>query len=76
MDKRDKWIAWNKNLIENEVREKYFNMVGREPDYIHSPKESKTDWWWTGWVSGDEYDNTNKYIDRITKMLKGGKMKW
>ena len=27
----------------------------RKPNRIHSPEESATDWWWTGWVSRKEY---------------------
>jgi len=42
-------------LSEEEVRRRYFEMTGREPDLIHSPEESKTPFWWTGWVSKKEY---------------------
>ena len=42
-------------MSEEEVRRRYFEMTGREPDLIHSPEESATDWWWTGWVSKEEY---------------------
>lgn len=49
------WVIWRKDLSEEEVRRRYFEMTGREPDRIHSPEESKTDWWWTGWVSKKEY---------------------
>lgn len=42
-------------MSEEEVRRRYFEMTGREPDLIHSPEESATDWWWTGWVSKKEY---------------------
>lgn len=27
---------------------------GREPDKIHSPPESKTRFWWMGWVTKNE----------------------
>ena len=49
------WVIWRKDLSEEEVRRRYFEMTGREPDRIHSPEESVTDWWWTGWVSKKEY---------------------
>ncbi len=49
------WVIWKKELSEEEVRRRYFEMTGREPDLIHSPEESATDWWWTGWVSKKEY---------------------
>ena len=49
------WVIWRKDLSEEEVRRRYFEMTGREPDRIHSPEESATDWWWTGWVSKKEY---------------------
>ncbi len=49
------WIVWRKELTEDEVRRRYFEMTGREPDRIHSQEESKTDWWWTGWLSKEEY---------------------
>jgi len=42
------WVIWRKDLSKEEVRRRYFEMTGREPDLIHSPGESKTDWWWTG----------------------------
>ena len=54
------WVIWRKDLSEEEVRRRYFEMTGREPDRIHSPEESKTDWWWTGWVSKKEYYEYDK----------------
>ena len=45
------WVIWKKELSEEEVRRRYFEMTGREPDLIHSPEESKTPFWWTGWLS-------------------------
>lgn len=55
IDGRSQWVVWKGKLTEEEVCKKYFKMTGREPDRIHSPKESATDWWWTGWVSKKEY---------------------
>lgn len=55
IDGRSEYVVWRKNLSEEEVRRRYFEMTGREPDRIHSPEESATDWWWTGWVSKKEY---------------------
>lgn len=52
---RSEYVVWRKDLNEEEVRRRYFEMTGREPDRIHSPEESATDWWWTGWVSKKEY---------------------
>ena len=49
------WVIWKKELSEEEVRRRYFEMTGREPDLIHSPEESKTPFWWTGWLSKEEY---------------------
>ena len=49
------WIVWRKELTEEEVRKRYFEMTGREPDRFHSPEESATDFWWTGWLSKEEY---------------------
>jgi len=54
------WVIWRKDLSEEEVRRRYFEMTGREPDRIHSPEESATDWWWTGWVSKKEYYEYDK----------------
>jgi len=42
-------------IDKKEVRRRYFEMTGREPDLIYSPEESKTPFWWTGWVSKKEY---------------------
>lgn len=55
IDGRSEYVVWRKDLSEEEVRRRYFEMTGREPDRIHSPEESATDWWWTGWVSKKEY---------------------
>lgn len=30
------WIVWRKELTEDEVRRRYFEMTGREPDRIHN----------------------------------------
>ena len=49
------WVISRKDLSEEEVRRRYFEMTGREPDRIHSPEESKTPFWWTGWVNKKEY---------------------
>lgn len=54
------WVIWRKELSEEEVRRRYFEMTGREPDRIHSPEESATDWWWTGWASKKEYYEYDK----------------
>ncbi|HHX79630.1 MAG TPA: hypothetical protein GX692_00995 [Acholeplasmataceae bacterium] len=55
IDGRSEYVVWRKDLNEEEVRRRYFEMTGRAPDRIHSPEESATDWWWTGWVSKKEY---------------------
>ena len=60
MEEGGHWVVWKKELTEDEVRRRYFEMTGREPDLIHSPGESKTDWWWTGWVSKKEYYEYDK----------------
>ena len=49
------WVIWRKELSEEEVRRRYFEMTGREPDRFHSPEESATNFWWTGYVSKKEY---------------------
>lgn len=54
------WVVWKKELTEDEVRRRYFEMTGRKPNRIHSPEESATDWWWTGWVSKKEYYEYDK----------------
>ena len=54
------WVVWRKELTEENIRSRYFEMTGRGPDLIHSPEESKTDWWWTGWVSKKEYYEYDK----------------
>ena len=54
------WVIWKKELSEEEVRRRYFEMTGREPDLIHSPEESKTPFWWTGWVNKKEYYEYDK----------------
>ena len=60
MEEGGHWVVWEKELTEDEVRRRYFEMAGREPDRIHSPEESVTDWWWTGWVSKKEYYEYDK----------------
>ncbi len=60
IDDRSQWVVWKGKLTEEEVRKKYFEMTKREPDRIHSPEESATDWWWTGWVSKEEYYKYDK----------------
>ena len=54
------WVIWRKELSEEEVRRRYFEMTGRKPNRTHSPEESATDWWWTGWVSKKEYYEYDK----------------
>lgn len=54
------WVIWRKELSEEEVRRRYFEMTGRKPNRIHSSEESATDWWWTGWVSKKEYYEYDK----------------
>ena len=60
MEEGGHWVVWEKELTEENIRSRYFEMTGREPDLIHSPEESKTDWWWTGWVSKKEYYEYDK----------------
>lgn len=55
MEEGGHWVVWKKELTEDEVRRRYFEITGREPDLIYSPEESKTPVWWTGWVSKKEY---------------------
>lgn len=55
IDGRSEYVVWRKELSEEEVRQRYFEMTGREPGLIHSPEESKTPFWWTGWVNKKEY---------------------
>ena len=54
------WVVWRKELTEENIRSRYFEMTGRGPDLIHSPEESKTPFWWTGWVSKKEYYEYDK----------------
>ena len=44
------WMALPGWLNEEQVKEIYYKKIGREPDRIHSPKESATEFWWVGWT--------------------------
>jgi len=72
MEEGGHWVVWEKELTEDEVRRRYFEMTGREPDRIHSPEESKTPFWWTGWVCPRCGRVNAPHIDQCPCRLTGG----
>lgn len=59
---RDHWIVFPSGLSLSEVTAEYYNITGRRPDRIHSPKNSGLNFWFLGWLSRDEYQ---KYKSKI-----------
>jgi len=58
------WLVWPCKFSREYVLQRYREITGREPDRIHSPEESGTEFWWTGFVRRDEY---GKYIQEVQK---------
>jgi len=48
---KDHWVIYPQAMSEEEVKADFRTFTGREPDVMHSPEESGTNFWFLGYVS-------------------------